>query len=828
MSTIYKLGDGPINYDWNPRYVSVEGTEVFYSPSQNDKDKKTINVYEGAVSNICKIKGKSFAFCVILPPPTNKSLYFACDNYDETLALKNKILRATLNNFEKDEYSSQIKSEHRLSTKNLKSNKLKFPSNKNINPDISRLFTENIPDEFFQKIEQLKNEVLLDDNKFLNYFKGDLKVSVPENFINKDYLSLIKKLFLKFLSLISVLVIFYYIVDFLILFIFRNYVSFGTAWDLVFRLMLVLYLFFKYIKKILQLLSCLKTFSLSENNDSDYVIKGSILFDNKKDEIFTILCNNLSRPNWDNFVSLNDFKVKKDNPDQFITKFSSPSNNIIFQIINDNHLMVSESISLELIKFSDSNKNLYVVVRESDKNKSNYTDLSFFEIFVLVPIRDTYEEKTLVIFLTNFNPYKLFSNNTIPTFLSQKIKEDRLSIITILKEYTKLQNINYLELLSSLISNKESSGLKKFSSLYNEPGLKINSLNSIPTHPKSKNYREATNSQSNRLINEEFVNTHRINTESIMETVQSCHSNSEWDEDLKDNKYKINPESIITNGERLTIEDRFPGYVKNPQGGIECRNYEELKTQDGLILEIMKRAGKQLIEGKNMVGVSLPVRIFEPRSTLERITDIWGGGPLYLNKISYCSDPVERMKLFITFVISGLHMNLKQLKPFNPILGETLQGHWPDGSHIYEEHVSHHPPIARFLILSGNKKWKFYGYYEFVVKLKSLTGNVIGGHFRGPNFLELDSGEKLQFTYPFMNISGLMYGRRNMEWEGSMKFENPSHNISAEINFTPAPGIFQKFKEPTDIFRGELKKGNQILHKIYGSPVDKLLFDGEM
>jgi len=40
-----------------------------------------------------------------------------------------------------------------------------------------------------------------------------------------------------------------------------------------------------------------------------------------------------------------------------------------------------------------------------------------------------------------------------------------------------------------------------------------------------------------------------------------------------------------------------------------------------------------------MVGVSLPVRIFEPRSTIERITDLWG---YLINYVSKCiTNPVS-------------------------------------------------------------------------------------------------------------------------------------------------------------------------------------------
>jgi hypothetical protein len=40
------------------------------------------------------------------------------------------------------------------------------------------------------------------------------------------------------------------------------------------------------------------------------------------------------------------------------------------------------------------------------------------------------------------------------------------------------------------------------------------------------------------------------------------------------------------------------------------------------------------------------------------------------------------MKLCITFAVSGLYKNTRQLKPFNPILGETLQGYFQDGTSI--------------------------------------------------------------------------------------------------------------------------------------------------
>ena len=113
------------------------------------------------------------------------------------------------------------------------------------------------------------------------------------------------------------------------------------------------------------------------------------------------------------------------------------------------------------------------------------------------------------------------------------------------------------------------------------------------------------------------------------------------------------------------------------------------------------------MEGRGIVAVSLPVRIFEKRSTIEKICDLWCTGPIFLKRAALETDPIERMKNAITFVVSGMHMVATQRKPFNPILGETYQGIWPDGSKLFVEHISHHPPISTFLVENVDGLFKF-------------------------------------------------------------------------------------------------------------------------
>lgn len=98
------------------------------------------------------------------------------------------------------------------------------------------------------------------------------------------------------------------------------------------------------------------------------------------------------------------------------------------------------------------------------------------------------------------------------------------------------------------------------------------------------------------------------------------------------------------------IETRKNGYRRVKDGGLECFHREELKCQEGIVLDLMKSAGKQLMEGKNVVGISLPVRIFEPRSTIERICDWWAFGPIYLTRAAQIKVPLFFLFFFCNII----------------------------------------------------------------------------------------------------------------------------------------------------------------------------------
>jgi len=78
--------------------------------------------------------------------------------------------------------------------------------------------------------------------------------------------------------------------------------------------------------------------------------------------------------------------------------------------------------------------------------------------------------------------------------------------------------------------------------------------------------------------------------------------------------------------------------------------------------------------------MSLPVKMFEPRSAISRIVDLFSFFPLFMKKAIDTDDPLERLKLVISSGISSIYLCCGQMKPFNPILGETLQAEFEDGT----------------------------------------------------------------------------------------------------------------------------------------------------
>ena len=68
-------------------------------------------------------------------------------------------------------------------------------------------------------------------------------------------------------------------------------------------------------------------------------------------------------------------------------------------------------------------------------------------------------------------------------------------------------------------------------------------------------------------------------------------------------------------------DEVLQAFELNAKGYLECVDEEIKESNKGIIPYVLKELAKNVLTGKGIVSISLPVRIFQPKSLLERILD---------------------------------------------------------------------------------------------------------------------------------------------------------------------------------------------------------------
>lgn len=128
-------------------------------------------------------------------------------------------------------------------------------------------------------------------------------------------------------------------------------------------------------------------------------------------------------------------------------------------------------------------------------------------------------------------------------------------------------------------------------------------------------------------------------------------------------------------------EYRLPN--ANNYGGID--NLDSNGT--GLIRtigwDILKQIGRKIISGDfNLTTISIPIKIMVPLSFLQTMARAYFQYPIFLKFANECSDPVDKLKYVIVALVSCFHKSSHFMKPLNPILGETYELVYEDGSKV--------------------------------------------------------------------------------------------------------------------------------------------------
>jgi hypothetical protein len=190
----------------------------------------------------------------------------------------------------------------------------------------------------------------------------------------------------------------------------------------------------------------------------------------------------------------------------------------------------------------------------------------------------------------------------------------------------------------------------------------------------------------------------------------------------------------------------------NPKGGTNCINNEIVTLIRSTSTEVIKEIGKKILSGEfNLTTISFPIKVMLPITILQSITKSFFQFPYYMYLASQTKNELEIMKYLITSSISSLHCSNFLLKPLNPILGETYQAAYSDGSKIYMEQTAHHPPVSSFLMCGPNKNWEFSGFcnYKSGAGFNSCWVQNTGKRVMKINGMEIDFGFAKVLFYLF-------------------------------------------------------------------------------
>ena len=287
-------------------------------------------------------------------------------------------------------------------------------------------------------------------------------------------------------------------------------------------------------------------------------------------------------------------------------------------------------------------------------------------------------------------------------------------------------------------------------------------------------------------------------------------------------------------------------------------NYANIPEKSGLLYineegkNIGYRAVKYLIakftrnilESKSILNISLPVFMFDKRTLQMGWAHEQKLAPILLTKAAFSNDKIERLKWVTVYLMSFLHFSVIQIKPFNPIIGETFQCRIGIVDYYIEQTVNH--PIT--LNIYGKEKNGEFIIYGHLITDASVYLNSLYTSRLGKCYIKFKDGTLFRVIMPPITLKGLSLGDRLFNFIDKGLVLDLTNNLCSYITMNPEElGFFESFfkskKSFPDYFRGNIVEikdvtidetgGNHILNKnaktygnIEGEWTSFISFDG--
>jgi hypothetical protein len=193
----------------------------------------------------------------------------------------------------------------------------------------------------------------------------------------------------------------------------------------------------------------------------------------------------------------------------------------------------------------------------------------------------------------------------------------------------------------------------------------------------------------------------------------------------------------------------------------------------------------------NLLSVSMPVRMFEPRSYLQKLADVWVYPAFLARAADPTTPPALRLQLVATWFVAGLqHVYQSWRKPFNPVLGETWAAALGDGTRIWMEQVAHHPPVSAFEMHGPGGAYTFTGISQPDVSYKGADVKTTAKGTRRLTFAADDGSGRgaISIAYPHYWMRGVIgSGLPRGEMVGTATLTYEGAGLVCELTFGRSP-----------------------------------------
>ena len=247
-------------------------------------------------------------------------------------------------------------------------------------------------------------------------------------------------------------------------------------------------------------------------------------------------------------------------------------------------------------------------------------------------------------------------------------------------------------------------------------------------------------------------------------------------------------------------------YRNTPQkSGLLYINEEAKKIGYEALKYLVAKFSKNILQGKSILNISLPVFMFDKRTIQMCFAYEQRFAPIFLTKAALCKDKIERLKWVTTYLMSALHMSVTQLKPFNPIIGETFQCRIGNID-IYIEQTVNHPITLNVYCKELNGNFTIFGY---LITDASVQINVLYSARLGKLFVKFKDGTLYRIRLPPIFLKGLAMGDRLFNYYNKTIIQDLTNELCSYIEINPdEPGFFSSFftskKTFPDYFRGKI------------------------